>query len=75
MARYFVTGATGFLGGELTKQLVGRGHEVVALVRTPEKAAVLRALGVELHEGDITRPETLRAPMAGADGVFHCAAW
>lgn len=75
MARYFVTGATGFLGSELTKQLISRGHQVVALIRTPAKASLLRTLGVELHEGDITDRETLRPPMADVDGVFHCAAW
>jgi dihydroflavonol-4-reductase len=73
--RYFVTGATGFIGGELTKQLIGRGHRVVALVRSPSKAALLKTLGVELHTGDITDRNSLRAPMQGADGVFHVAAW
>jgi len=75
MSRYFITGATGLLGSELAKQLVSRGHKVVALVRTPERARVLRAIGVELHTGDITDRTTLRAPMAGVDGVFHVAAW
>jgi nucleoside-diphosphate-sugar epimerase len=73
--RYFVTGATGFIGSELVKQLVSRGHQVSALIRSPEKAAILAMLGVELHTGDITVRETLRAPMKGADGVFHVAAW
>lgn len=75
MGRYFVTGATGFLGGELTKQLISRGHHVVALVRQPDRAGILRALGVELHQGDITDRESLRAPMTGVDGLYHCAAW
>ena len=75
MPRYFVTGATGFIGGELTKQLIGRGHQVVALVRAPQKAPVLKAIGVELRVGDITDRESLRAPMQGVDGVFHTAAW
>jgi nucleoside-diphosphate-sugar epimerase len=75
MARYFVTGATGFVGGEIVKQLIGRGHQVSVLVRAPEKAGILKALSVELHKGDITDRESLRAPMAGADGVFHVAAW
>lgn len=75
MARYFVTGATGFLGGELVKQLISGGHQVVALARTPPRASLLRTLGVELHEGDITDPKTLSAPMAGCDGVFHVAGW
>jgi nucleoside-diphosphate-sugar epimerase len=75
VSRYFVTGATGFLGGELVKQLVGRGHQVAALVRSPEKATLLTALGVEVHAGDITDRESMRAPMRGVDGVFHVAAW
>lgn len=75
MAKYFVTGATGFVGGEIVKQLVGRGHKVVALVRSPQKATLLKALGVEIHAGDITDRETLKAPMTGVDGVFHVAAW
>ena len=75
MAKYFVTGATGFIGGELVKQLIGRGHKVVALVRAPERAAMLRALGVEMHAGDITDRDTLKTPMTGVDGVFHIAAW
>lgn len=75
MPRYFVTGATGFLGGELVKQLIGRGHQVTALVRSLDKASLLSTLGVQLHVGDITDAATLRGPMEGADGVFHVAAW
>ena len=75
MAKYFVTGATGFIGGEIVKQLIGRGHTVVALVRSPDKAGMLKALGVQIHAGDVTDRETLRAPMTGVDGVFHVAAW
>jgi nucleoside-diphosphate-sugar epimerase len=75
VARYFVTGATGFVGAEVAKQLLSRGHQVAALVRDPAKAGLLAKLGAELHVGDVTRPETLRAPMQGADGVFHIAAW
>ena len=75
MAKYFVTGATGFIGGEIVKQLIGRGHRVVALVRSPQKTGMLKALGVEIHAGDVTVPDTLTAPMTGVDGVFHVAAW
>lgn len=73
--RYFVTGATGFLGGRVARMLREGGHKVAALVRSPEKAGDLAALGVEIFRGDVTEPETLRAPMTGADGVFHIAAW
>lgn len=75
MARYFVTGATGFIGGALVKQLVGQGHQVSALVRNRARARLLEVMGVELHTGDLLDPESLRAPMSGADGVFHVGAW
>ncbi|HXT68997.1 MAG TPA: NAD-dependent epimerase/dehydratase family protein [Vicinamibacterales bacterium] len=72
---YFLTGATGFVGGAITRQLRTAGHTVRALVRTPAAAAHLAALGVELHAGDVTDKASLRKPMAGADGVFHVAGW
>jgi dihydroflavonol-4-reductase len=75
MARYFLTGATGFLGGALARRLRAAGHDVVALVRHPGNAGALSALGVTLVPGDITDRTTMAGPMAGADGVFHCAAW
>ena len=73
--RYFVTGATGFIGGHLVRQLVEAGHEVVALVRIPPKARPLAKLGVQVFKGDVTDRETLRAPMEDVDGVFHLAGW
>ena len=73
--RFFVTGATGFVGGRVARQLVAAGHEVVALVRDPQKAQELAALGVALAPGDITDKTSMAAPMTGADGVFHIAAW
>ncbi|MCB9714578.1 MAG: NAD-dependent epimerase/dehydratase family protein [Myxococcales bacterium] len=73
--RYFVTGATGFIGGRLVRQLREVGHEVRALVRDPGKAQDLVQLGVELHPGDIREISTMRRPMEGVDGVFHVAAW
>ena len=73
--RYFLTGATGFIGGHLARLLRTGGHDVVALVRDPSAAGDLDAIGVELARGDILEPETLREPMRGADGVFHLAAW
>lgn len=73
--KYFITGATGFIGGRIAQQLIAAGHEVVALVRSKSKAADLAKLGVQLAEGDITDKESMRQPMTGVDGVFHVAAW
>jgi nucleoside-diphosphate-sugar epimerase len=73
--RYFVTGATGFIGGHLVRTLRGAGHQVDAIARDPTKAADLLRIGVRVHRGDITDKESMRGPMAGADGVFHLAGW
>lgn len=73
--RYFVTGATGFVGGRVARQLRDAGHEVVALVRDPDKAESLAATGVQLAQGDVTDKGSMRAPMSGSDGVFHIAGW
>lgn len=75
MARYVVTGATGFVGAEVAKQLLSRGHRVVVLVRDPARATLLARLGAEIQPGDVTDPPSVRAALAGADGVFHLAAW
>lgn len=73
--RYFVTGATGFIGGVVARQLRAAGHEVVAAVRTPSKAMDLAAQGVMIVQGDVTDKDSLRPHMAGVDGVFHIAGW
>ena len=73
--RYLVTGGTGFIGGEVVRQLRAAGDEVVALVREPARASKLADLGAQLALGDITEPESVRAAMAGVDGVFHIAGW
>jgi nucleoside-diphosphate-sugar epimerase len=75
MSRYFVTGATGFVGGRVAAQLREAGHHVVALVRDPARAGALAGIGVELVRGDVTDRATLAAPMRDADGVFHIAGW
>jgi len=73
--RYFVTGATGFIGRRLVRQLREKGHDVVAIVRDPAGAGDLVRSAVRVQKGDITDKQSLRAPMAGVDGVFHLAAW
>ena len=73
--KYFVTGATGFVGGRVVRQLVEASHQVVVVVRNPAKAADVANLGIEIHQGDVTDKESMRAPMLGVDGVFHIAGW
>ncbi|HEY3245617.1 MAG TPA: NAD(P)H-binding protein, partial [Phycisphaerae bacterium] len=73
--RYLVTGATGFIGSELARQLRAAGDDVVALVRNTARATALSGIGVELKQGDITEVQTVRAAMTGVDGVFHLAGW
>jgi nucleoside-diphosphate-sugar epimerase len=73
--RYFLTGATGFLGRRLAGQLLDAGHQLAALARDPDAARDLTAAGAEVYSGDVTERDSLRAPMAGADGLFHVAGW
>ena len=73
--KYFITGATGFIGGRLARQLREAGHDVIAVVRNPARAQDLAQLGVTLHQGDVTEKESMRKPMTGVDGVFHVAGW
>ena len=73
--KYFVTGATGFVGGVLSRKLREGGHEVHASVRSPEKAKELQDIGVKLFRGDVTDKESMREAMRGVDGVFQVAGW
>jgi nucleoside-diphosphate-sugar epimerase len=73
--KYFVTGATGFVGGVLAKKLREQGHDVHAIVRDPAKAKDLGEAGVNVFQGDVTDKESMREPMRGVDGVYHVAGW
>lgn len=72
--KVFLTGGTGFIGGETARQLRSRGDEVVALVRNPGKAAKLSELGCELVAGDLGDEAVLRKGMEGCDAAIHAAA-
>ncbi len=73
--RILVTGATGFIGSQLTRALLEAGHRVRILRRETSSLLALQGLGVESVHGDLTQPETLRSALRGMQAVFHCAAY
>jgi dihydroflavonol-4-reductase len=73
MRKAFITGATGFIGGQLARELVGRGDQVVALVRSPAKARSLAEAGVELVQGSLDDVDAILQGLDGADAAIHGA--
>ncbi|BAU12975.1 hypothetical protein LEP3755_35110 [Leptolyngbya sp. NIES-3755] len=65
-----VTGATGNIGGEVIRHLLEQKAPIRGLVRNPQKAAKLKAQGVELAPGDFSQPETLEAALQGIETAF-----
>ncbi len=69
----FITGGTGFIGGNLVKCLISGGHDVVCLVRPTSDVRGLEALGATLFPGDVTHKASLLSGMRGCDWVVHLA--
>lgn len=69
--KVFLTGATGFVGNEVLRQLVAAGHEVRALVREGSEGKLAVLDNVEVHHGDATDPATLAGALVGCDAVIH----
>lgn len=72
--RYFITGATGFIGGHVAEAAVARGHVVSTLARPNSDTALLEKLGVTILRGDLTDAAAVRSAVAGAEVIVHCAA-
>jgi nucleoside-diphosphate-sugar epimerase len=70
----FVTGGSGFIGGQLVKRLVADGWSVRALARSEASAGKVRALGAEAVMGDLEDVAAIAAGAAGCELAFHCAA-
>ncbi len=69
-----VTGATGFVGSAVVRVLLNAGREVRVIVRPTSRRENLGDLDVEVCEGDLTDPTSLRAALNGCDQLFHVAA-
>ncbi|MEO7320719.1 MAG: hopanoid-associated sugar epimerase [Nitrosospira sp.] len=74
MMKSLVTGANGFIGSAVARCLLDAGHEVRCLVRPGSDRRNLYKLPVEISEGDLRSPQSLKRAVTGCDNLFHVAA-
>ncbi len=72
--KVLVTGATGFIGGNLARRLVAQGHQVKALARPGSNTSTIDSTGVKVVLGDILDSDSVDRGLQGCQWVFHCAA-
>ncbi len=72
--RALVTGATGFVGAAVARALLNAHWQVRVLARSGSDRSNLRALSVEVHEGDLNQPASLLPALQGCEALFHVAA-
>jgi len=71
--KVFITGASGFIGSALVKELIGAGHKVLGLARSEASAKLLTAAGAEVHKGTLEDIKSLKRGAQKADAVVHLA--